>query len=78
MDHTVSGLPGEKIESQQLSGEPSKTSASSSLQQTAPVSETQSSAASSPQGLHSLILSDPFIETVKVMQLQFYINKHVT
>jgi len=49
MDQLVSGLPGEKAESQQLSGEPLKTSASSALQQNAPVSETQSSAVSSPQ-----------------------------
>lgn len=49
MDQSVSGLPGEKAESQQPSGESPKTSASSALQQNAPVSETQSCAASSPQ-----------------------------
>jgi hypothetical protein len=54
MDQLVSGLPGEKAESQQLTGEPLKTSANSALQQNAPVSETQSSAVSSPQGLHSV------------------------
>ena len=62
MDQLVSGLPGEKAESQQPSGEPLKTSASNVLQQNAPVSETQSSAVSSPQGLLSTyIFSDPLI-----------------
>jgi hypothetical protein len=47
MDQLVSGLPGEKTESQQQSGEPAKTSAH---QQSASLPETQSPAASSLQG----------------------------
>jgi hypothetical protein len=51
MDQLVSGLPGEKAEPQQQSGELAKTSASSAHEQSVPVSETQFSAASSPQGI---------------------------
>jgi hypothetical protein len=60
MDQLVSGLSGEKSEPQQQSGELTKTSASNAHQQSVPVSETQSSAASSPQGIQYIIIR-PFI-----------------
>jgi len=53
MDQLVPGLSGEKAESQQQSGEPVKISVSNAHQQSAPMSETQSSATSSLQGLDS-------------------------
>jgi hypothetical protein len=51
MDQLVSGLPAEKAEPQQQSGEVAKISASNAYQQSVPVSETQSPATSSPQGI---------------------------
>lgn len=47
MDQLVSGLTAEKTDTLQQPGEPAKTS---THQQSAPLSETQSPAASSPQG----------------------------
>jgi hypothetical protein len=53
MDQLVSGISGEKVEPQQQSGELAKTSAGNA-HQGVPVSETQSSAASSPQGIQHI------------------------
>lgn len=78
MDQLVSGLPGEKAEPQQQSGELAKTSASSAHQQSVPVSETQSPAASSPQGIQYILISPYINNEIMCMMLKVYYYKRMT
>jgi hypothetical protein len=72
MDQLVSGLPGEKAEPQQQSGELAKTSASNANQQNVAESETQPPAANSPQGIQ-YILTNPLINNeIMHMMLKVY------
>jgi hypothetical protein len=78
MDQLVPGLPGEKSEPQQQSGELAKTSASNAHQQNVPVAEAQSPAASIPQGILCILISPIINNEIMLMMHKVYYYKRMT